>query len=252
MKTGQHKVWLLALSLAAGALVQPVARSAEPPPDKAATGQLREQRLAWWHEAKFGMFIHWGLYSQLAGEWKGGYYQGIGEWIMFKARIPIADYEQLARQFNPVKFDADAWAQLAQDAGMKYLIITSKHHDGFAMFGSQADKFNIMDATPFGRDPIKELAATCAKRNRIVADMADVVLVVHAAPGSKIETLSLELLAAGKPLYTFDQPANATLLTAGARPATSEMNWKRILQETKALGADAIAVDGVVPRMGKL
>jgi len=124
----------------------------------------REARLAWWQEAKFGMFIHWGLYSQLAGEWKGGYYQGIGEWIMYKARIPIADYEGVAKQFNPVKFDADAWAQLAQDAGMKYLIITSKHHDGFAMFGSQADKFNIVEATPFARDPLKELAAACAKR----------------------------------------------------------------------------------------
>ncbi len=124
----------------------------------------REARLAWWHEAKFGMFIHWGLYSHLAGEWKGGYYQGIGEWIMYKARIPIADYEGVAKRFNPVKFDADAWAQLAQDAGMRYLIITSKHHDGFAMFGSKADRFNIVDATPFGRDPVKELAAACAKR----------------------------------------------------------------------------------------
>ena len=85
------------------------------------------------------MFIHWGLYSLPAGEWKGKNYSGIGEWIMYKARIPIAEYEQLARQFNPVKFDAEAWAQLAQDAGMKYLIITSKHHDGFAMFGSKAD-----------------------------------------------------------------------------------------------------------------
>jgi alpha-L-fucosidase len=123
-----------------------------------------ESRLAWWHEAKFGMFIHWGIYSRLAGEWKGGYYQGIGEWIMYKARIPIADYEGVARQFNPVKFDADEWAQLAQDAGMKYLIITSKHHDGFAMFGSKTDKFNIVDATPFRRDPIRELSSACAKR----------------------------------------------------------------------------------------
>ena len=124
----------------------------------------RDSRLAWWREAKFGMFIHWGLYSQLAGEWKGGYYSGIGEWIMYKARIPLADYQQVAAQFNPVKFDAEAWAQLAQDAGMKYLILTSKHHDGFAMFGSKADAFNIVDATPFKRDPVKELAAACAKR----------------------------------------------------------------------------------------
>ena len=128
------------------------------------TAYQTDTRLAWWREAKFGMFIHWGLYSHLAGEWNGGYYQGIGEWIMFKARIPISEYERVARQFNPVKFDADAWAQLAQDAGMKYVVLTSKHHDGFAMFGSKADRFNIVDATPFKRDPVKELAAACAKR----------------------------------------------------------------------------------------
>jgi alpha-L-fucosidase len=121
-------------------------------------------RLAWWHEAKFGLFIHWGLYALPGGEWKGKSYSGIGEWIMYKARIPLAEYEQLAMQFNPVKFDAQAWAQLAQDAGMKYLVITAKHHDGFAMFGSKVDNFNIVDATPFQRDPMKELAAACAER----------------------------------------------------------------------------------------
>ena len=124
----------------------------------------REARLAWWREARFGMFIHWGLYAVPGGEWKGKEYSGIGEWIMYKARIPIADYENLAHQFNPEKFDAEEWAQLAADAGMKYLIITAKHHDGFAMFGSKADKFNIVDATTFHRDPMKELAAACAKR----------------------------------------------------------------------------------------
>lgn len=128
------------------------------------TSAEQQKRIAWWKDAKFGMFIHWGLYSQLGGEWKGGYYPGIGEWIMFKARIPLAEYEGVARQFNPVKFDADAWAQLAQEAGMKYVILTAKHHDGFAMFGSKADPFNIVDATPFKRDPVKELAAACAKR----------------------------------------------------------------------------------------
>jgi alpha-L-fucosidase len=133
-------------------------------PQQNPPGDPRESRLTWWRDAKFGMFIHWGLYSLPAGEWKGRSYSGIGEWIMYKARIPLADYEQLARQFNPVKFDAEAWAQLAQDAGMKYLVITSKHHDGFAMFGSKVDRFNIVDATPFGRDPMKELAAACARR----------------------------------------------------------------------------------------
>ena len=157
---------LLASSLAIVSLLSIVPCFAAGSPDKSATNIVTQHdaRLAWWHEAKFGMFIHWGLYSQLGGEWKGGYYAGIGEWIMYKARIPIADYEQVAHQFNPTNFDAEAWAQLAQDAGMKYLIITSKHHDGFAMFGSKVDKFNIVDATPFARDPIKELAAACAKR----------------------------------------------------------------------------------------
>lgn len=115
-------------------------------------------------EIKFGMFIHWGLYAIPAGEWKGKYVRGIGEWIMFRERIPVKEYEQLARQFNPVKFNGGEWAQLARDAGMRYLVITSKHHDGFAMFKSAASKYNIVDATPYGKDPMKDLSAACAKR----------------------------------------------------------------------------------------
>jgi alpha-L-fucosidase len=115
-------------------------------------------------ENKFGMFIHWGLYAVPAGEWKGQYVRGIGEWIMFRAKIPVQEYEQLAKQLNPVKFNADEWAQLAKDAGMRYMVITSKHHDGFAMFGSKASPYNIVDATPFARDPMKELSAACASR----------------------------------------------------------------------------------------
>ena len=150
----------IAITLIAGALAlgQTHVPAAEP------VNRERDARLAWWHEAKFGLFIHWGLYALPAGEWKGTYHDGIGEWIMFKARIPVAEYEQLAGRFNPVKYDAEAWAQLAEDAGMKYLIITAKHHDGFALYGSKADSFNIVDATPFKRDPMKELAAACAKR----------------------------------------------------------------------------------------
>ncbi|MBM4436482.1 MAG: alpha-L-fucosidase [Actinobacteria bacterium] len=119
------------------------------------------ERLAWWRAARFGMFIHWGLYAIPAGTWQGQPIPGIGEWIMHRARIPIAEYEKLAPQFNPVKFDAKAWAQLAKDAGMQYLVITSKHHDGFAIFDSAASTYDIRDATPFGRDPLKELAAAC-------------------------------------------------------------------------------------------
>lgn len=116
-------------------------------------------------QIKFGMFIHWGLYAIPAGEWKGRYYRGIGEWIMFRAKIPVKEYEQLAAKFNPAKFNGDEWAKLAQEAGMRYMVITSKHHDGFAMFASKASRYNMVDATPYGRDPMKELAAACARRN---------------------------------------------------------------------------------------
>jgi alpha-L-fucosidase len=125
--------------------------------------QIREKRLEWWREARFGMFIHWGLYAVPAGEWKGKPIEGIGEWIMNRAKIPVAEYEQLARQFNPVKFNADEWVAVAKSAGAKYIVITSKHHDGFAMYGSKVSRYNIVDATPFHRDPMKELAAACQK-----------------------------------------------------------------------------------------
>lgn len=123
----------------------------------------RDRRLKWFREARFGLMIHWGLYSVPAGEWKGKLIPGLGEWIMNRAHIPISEYEQLAPQFNPVKFDADAWVRMARDAGMKYIVITSKHHDGFAMYGSKASKYNIVDATPFRRDVMKELAAATQK-----------------------------------------------------------------------------------------
>ncbi len=142
------------------ALAAPLAGQAPAPPDP-----QKEARLAWFREAKYGLFIHWGLYAIPAGEWKGVRVPGIGEWIMNRAKIPVTEYEQLASQFNPVKFDADAWVQLAQDAGMKYIVITSKHHDGFALFGSKVSRYNVVDATPFKRDILKELAAACAKRN---------------------------------------------------------------------------------------
>ena len=131
----------------------------------AAVGKAqRDQQMAWWREARFGMFIHWGLYSVPAGGWKGQQMPEIGEWIMSKYRIPIAEYSKLTKRFNPVKFDADQWAEVAKRAGMRYMVITAKHHDGFAMFHSQSDRYNIVDATPFHRDPVAELAAACRKR----------------------------------------------------------------------------------------
>ncbi len=120
-------------------------------------------RLDWFRDAHFGMFIHWGLYAIPAGEWRGQQIGGIGEWIMLRARIPVADYERLADGFNPVEFDADAWASLAADAGAKYLVITAKHHDGFSMFKSDVSDYTIVAATPFKRDPMQELAAACQR-----------------------------------------------------------------------------------------
>jgi alpha-L-fucosidase len=120
-------------------------------------------RTAWYREAKFGLFIHWGLYAIPAGEWQGKGVAG-GEWIMNRAKVSVQDYARLAGQFNPVQFDADEWVQLARDAGMRYMVITSKHHDGFAMFGSKASPYNIVDATPFKRDVFGELAAACRRQ----------------------------------------------------------------------------------------
>ena len=120
-------------------------------------------RMAWWDDAKFGMFIHWGLYAVPAGEYKGEKVEGIGEWIMNSLRIPISEYEEFAPQFNPVKFDADEWVSIAKQAGMNYIIITSKHHDGFCLWDTEYTDWNIMEATPFRRDILKELADACEK-----------------------------------------------------------------------------------------
>ncbi len=119
----------------------------------------------WFKQAKFGMMVHWGLYSLLGGEWKGRRMPYIGEWIQSMYRIPIAAYEKLTSAFNPIYFDAEEWVKVAQDAGMQYMVVTSKHHEGFAMYHSKVDKFNVVDATPFGRDVIGELAQACAKHN---------------------------------------------------------------------------------------
>jgi len=117
----------------------------------------------WFKEAQYGMMVHWGLYSLLGGEWRGERCANYAEWIQSNRRIPKAEYEKLARAFNPVFFDADEWISFAKECGMKYFVITSKHHDGFALFRSKADPFNVVDATPFGRDVIGELAEACYK-----------------------------------------------------------------------------------------
>lgn len=127
---------------------------------KTRPGAGSSERAALFRDGNYGMFIHWGIYSHLGGQWKDQTFYGIGEWIKRQMKIPDDEYMSLAREFNPTDFDAKEIVRVATEAGMKYLIITSKHHDGFAMFKS-AHPFNIVDATPFHRDPMKELAAAC-------------------------------------------------------------------------------------------
>jgi len=132
----------------AALLFQPTpSRAQEPVPAE------RVAAREWYRDAKFGMFIHWGVYSLL----------GSGEWVMQNRGIRVPEYEWLATTFNPVRFDADEWVSLAKAAGMKYITITSRHHDGFSMFGSRVTKYNIVDWTPFRRDPLKELAEACRR-----------------------------------------------------------------------------------------
>jgi alpha-L-fucosidase len=127
------------------------------------TAAQRDARMAWWRDARFGMFIHWGLYAVPAGTYNGQRVNGLGEWIMARAPVPVADYEPFARLFNPTQFNADEWVRTAKDAGMKYIIITSKHHDGFALFDSKVSSWDIMDATPYKRDAIKALGAAARR-----------------------------------------------------------------------------------------
>jgi len=119
-----------------------------------------DARLQWWRDARFGMFIHWGLYAIPAGEWNGK--TGYGEWIRTSAEIPLEIYDRFQPGFNPVDFNADEWVRMAKDAGMKYIVITSKHHDGFCLFDTKQTGFNVMKS-PFQRDPMKDLAAACKK-----------------------------------------------------------------------------------------
>jgi len=171
MKAKQSFALLLSLSIVAaltyGCCTKPKCCKSAPPkltplPAILPAPASEAEKLAWFKEAKFGLFIHWGLYSIPAGDWQGQRVPGIGEWIMHNAPIPVKTYEGFAKQFDPEQFNAEQWVTMAQNAGMKYIVITSKHHDGFAMFHSAVSPYNIFDATPFHRDPIRELAQACA------------------------------------------------------------------------------------------
>jgi len=121
----------------------------------------KDQRMDWWRDDAFGMFIHWGAYAVPAGTYNGEQIEGIGEWIMEKAQIPVSEYENYVAAFNPVDFDAREWARIAKDAGMKYMVITSKHHDGFCLWDSDLTEYDIIDATEFDRDILAELKEAC-------------------------------------------------------------------------------------------
>ena len=153
MKTAIARLFSATLLL--GTMAFAPARAAEEPAKPAVeTPAQRADRMQWWRDARFGMFIHWGIYAVPAD----------GEWYMTTHHVPIASYEKYAAKFNPVKFDADQWAQVAHDAGMKYLVITAKHHDGFCMFKTRTTKYNIIDATPWHRDPLALLSEACKRR----------------------------------------------------------------------------------------
>lgn len=126
--------------------------------------KIDDPKMDWWKEAKFGMFIHWGLYCIPSGEWNGKKTTNIAEWILTDLKIPVAEYKAYANQFNPTKFNAEELVLLAKAAGMKYMVLTAKHHEGFAMFKS-SDPFNIVDATPYKKDVVQQLADACKKHN---------------------------------------------------------------------------------------
>lgn len=126
----------------------------------------QDKKMEWWREARFGMFIHWGIYSTYGGEYHGIKQKTHGaEWIMNIMKISVTEYVDSAKNFNPTKYDPDAWARMAKEAGMKYLIITTKHHEGFALFKTNASKWNVVDATPYGKDLIEPLVKACHKYN---------------------------------------------------------------------------------------
>ena len=137
-------------------------RSSREPEPRIASGTNAQTklRMEWWRDARFGMFVHWGLYAIPAGKWNGA--TGHGEWIRDTAHIPLAQYETLRARWNPTKFDPDAWVRAAKDAGMGYLVITTKHHDGFCLFDSRETDWDVM-STPAHRDVMAAIADACRR-----------------------------------------------------------------------------------------
>jgi alpha-L-fucosidase len=161
------RAFTAALAIALAPLAAPAAAQTTTQVGPAGVPETRAQhdaRMKWWRDAKFGMFIHWGVYSVPAGTYHGEQIPGIGEWIMLNAKIPVSEYRGYAKQFTAANYDPDAWAALAHEAGMRYMVITSKHHDGFALFPSAASRWNAVDASAAGRDLIGPLATAARKQ----------------------------------------------------------------------------------------
>ena len=162
------KIKLKMLLVAVSALIISSAVQAEIKIDtlhisKRITATVETSRTGWWEKARFGMFIHWGVYTIPAGDYGGKYIPGLGEWIMSDAKIPVATYKDYAKKFNPTAYDPEQWVQMAKAAGMKYIVITTKHHDGFALFDSKFSDWTVVKASPYGKDLIRPLADACRK-----------------------------------------------------------------------------------------
>jgi len=171
MRERQGRHWIVIAVTAVAALLGLLALSCGQQMQSSTTAKAtatkessKDERMAWWRDARFGMFIHWGLYAVPAGTYNGKRVDGIGEWIMNNGKIPVKEYEKYADQFNPVGFNADQWVRMAKDAGMRYIVITSKHHDGFCLWDSKVTNYDVVDATPFKRDILKELSVACKKQ----------------------------------------------------------------------------------------
>jgi len=182
---------------------------------KIETKEQQDERMAWWREAKFGMFIHWGLYAIPAGEWNGKVYGGISEWLMAHADIPRGTYERLAPQFNPLEFDAAEWVRVAKDAGMKYIVITSKHHDGFAIYDSKISDYDIIERTPYKKDILKMLSEECKKQKIPFCTYHSILDWHHPSQYPSYEKYYREMEAEGddKPEFSWDAYGNNKMKT---------------------------------------
>ncbi len=163
-----RKVIITMLVLATLCVSKPLKAEEKVPqlwPPVSETPAQRDARMKWWRDAKFGMFIHWGIYAVMDGTYKGKRTNSIVSWSMWDLEVPVADYREFSKQFNPTKYDPEKWVLLAKEAGMKYTVITTKHHEGFALFDSKVTDWDMVDATPYGKDLIKPFAEACQKHD---------------------------------------------------------------------------------------